>query len=185
MSILSRILPGLFGRKRRNPLPSQRSRSQARGDLLFRAIRQVVTEHEIPPNWIGAETIPARAPSDKGGIHLRLVLRTADSRLLSSLVALERAIEVRLAQLDSQASNWMKGVSWRLDVPFDSAAGDLPGPDFWRLTPTPRTLAVQPLAAQEGRELLSRRLASRDRDFNRTVQEAPPDFLPTEPMLVP
>jgi hypothetical protein len=168
----------LWGRRAgpADPVPAVDSTEQ-RLLALSGAVRDTLRKHGIPASWIGAETLPAKNPSEIRGVHLRLVVKKAEPRLLVHLVALQRAIQVRLAEFDARSSQWLVGTSWRLDVPLGSETSNLPGPDFWEPVTPPAVAA----ARQKMRETVSQQLAARDRAFVRTTWDSP-DFLPTQPM---
>jgi hypothetical protein len=173
-----RFISFLAGRRagQRNTAPAVDSTEQ-RLLALSGAVRDTLHKHGIPASWIGAETLPAKTPSEIGGVHLRLVVKKAEPKLLVHLVALQRAIQVRLAQFDGRSSQWLVGTSWRLDVPLGSETSNLPGPDFWQPGAAPAVAA----ARQKMRDTVSQQLAARDRAFVRTTEESP-DFLPTQPV---
>lgn len=173
-----RFLSFLSGRHagRANTDPAVDSTEQ-RLLALSGAVRDTLRKHGIPASWIGAETLPAKTPSELRGLHLRLVVKRAEPKLLMHLVALQRAIQVRLAQFDGRSSQWLVGTSWRLDVPLGSETSSLPGPDFWQAGSPPQVAA----ARQKMRDTVSQQLAARDRAFVRTTWESP-DFLPTQPI---
>lgn len=152
-------------------------RTEQRLLALSSAVRDTLRKHGIPASWIGAETLPAKTPSELRGLHLRLVVKKAEPKLLIHLVALQRAIQVRLAQSDGHSSQWLVGTSWRLDVPLGTETSNLPGPDFWQSGAPPAVAA----ARQKMRDTVSQQLAARDRAFVRTTWESP-DFLPTQPI---
>jgi hypothetical protein len=173
-----RFISFLSGRRsgRADTVPAVDSTEQ-RLLALSDAVRDTLRKHGIPASWIGAETLPAKTPSEFRGVHLRLVVKKAEPKLLVHLVALQRAIQVRLAQFDGRSSQWLVGTSWRLDVPLGSETSNLPGPDFWQsASPSAATAA-----RQKTRDRVSQQLAARDRAFARTTWESP-DFMPTQPI---
>jgi hypothetical protein len=171
--------------RRPNKVPSARSVDEAMGKQRLAAISAAVGEtmrmHGIPVPWVGAETLPARTPADQKGVHLRLVIRNADPKLLLHIHPLQEAILARLAQLDAQCAQWLMGTSWRLDVPLASQKCRLPGPKFWQgssaqepagAPSTARPAPESPAASGvhvSAREIVSRQLAARDRAFARTT----------------
>lgn len=161
---------------------------------LSAATTDILRKHGIPAAWIAAETLSARTPSDQRGVHLRLVVRTTNPKLLHHVFALQQAIQARLAQRDAHCAQWLVGTSWRLELPAASKAGELPGPEFWQgssgaaasaaSTAPAAPVATAPRRAQpSAREIVSRKLAARDRAFASTTWESP-DFLPTQPIGV-
>lgn len=173
-----RLISFFSGRRggRPDPLPEADTTEQ-RLLALCGAVRDTLRKHGIPASWVGAETLPAKTPSELRGVHLRLVVKNADPKLLVHLLALQRAIQVRLAQVDARSSQWLMGTSWRLDVPLGTETSALPGPDFWQASLPPAAAA----ARQKLRDAVSQQLSTRDRAFARTTWESP-DFAPTQPI---
>lgn len=164
----------LFAPRRGLPPPAPRMSSVAessvtdsRRELLLIAVRDVLRRHGIPQHWIAPEPQGVMTRQRERGMHLRLVLREWQPRLLACSVALQRAVRTRVLRLDPLSPAWFTGVSWRFDLVDESGCPDLPPPEEWQL------------AAESGAALLQ----ERDRAF-RGRGDAP-DFCPTQPMLHP
>ena len=155
--------------------------TEARLLALSRAVGETLRKHGIPPSWVGAETLPAKTPSEQKGVHLRLVVRNANPRLLVHLHALQRAIQIRLGQSDAHAAQWLMGTSWRIDVPLGSDTSVLPGPEFWQRDFKGPASSSSSGGQDSARERVERRLAMRDAAFTPTISDSP-EFLPTQPV---
>ena len=176
-----KFLPFLRGRQDERGRRQNAASTEARLLALSRAVGDTLRKHGIPASWVGAETLPAKTPSEQKGVHLRLVVRNANPRLLVHLHALQRAIHTRLGHTDAQAAQWLMGTSWRLDVPLGSDTYELPGPEFWQGNfkgPVSRPASGVQDAA---RDTVVRKLAMRDAAFTPTTWDSP-EFLPTQPI---
>lgn len=176
-----KFLPFLRGREDERTRGQKAPSTEARLLALSRAVGDTLRMHGIPSSWVGAETLPAKTPSEQKGVHLRLIVRNANPRLLVHLHALQRAIHTRLSHTDAHAAQWLMGTSWRLDVPLGSDTYELPGPDFWQgkfKGPVSRPASGVPDSA---RDTVARQLAMRDAVFTSTNRDSP-EFLPTQPI---
>lgn len=118
-----------------------------RRELLRLAIRSTLNRHGIPIHWLGAEVVSAKAGGREPGLHLRLLIRHWDPRLLTHAVALQNSLIERIMSFDPLASNWLSGISWQFDLPDESLCPALPPAETWAArTTTPVTPA--PVRAQ-------------------------------------
>src|SRR5689334_8676841 len=79
-------------------LPSSPGPSDARGqatspastrrEMLRMALRSTLSRHGIPAAWIGAEMVVSTSRNREPGVHLRLLIRHWDPRLLEHTAAL-------------------------------------------------------------------------------------------------
>jgi hypothetical protein len=99
-------------------------------------------------------------------MHLRLVLREWQPRLLACSVALQRAVRTRVLRLDPLSPAWFTGVSWRFDLVDESGCPELPPPEEWQS------------AAGTAATLLQ----ERDQAFRGRGEAS--DFCPTQPMVL-
>ena len=102
---------------------SAATQSQARHEIVRLALRDVLTRHDIPAEWIGFEVLwtarpksPPKAPRSPA-MHLQLLIRHVEPELLSQALAFERALVKRLHLFDPKASAWLGRVSWQFDLP--------------------------------------------------------------------
>lgn len=142
MSLLSR----LFKSSRSLPAVSQpyplspsvnpvNSPTVIRRELLRVVLRDTLGKHGIPANWIGCEVLVSSANSREPGVHLRLVLRHWDARLMLCAPALQKSLQLRLEQFDPLAMHWFRGMSWQFDLPDASICPPLPSDTVWTHAP--------------------------------------------------
>lgn len=136
MGFLSR----LFG-SRPEPSPPSRppstmsqpsSRNATRRELVRVALRDTLTRHGIPGEWIGLDALSAVTRGREPGLHLRLVLRHWEPQLLACAVAIQKSVAQRVLLLDPLAGNWMTGISWQFAPADESACAPLPPAGHWK-----------------------------------------------------
>lgn len=119
----------------------------SRRELIRVALRSTLDRYGVPPAWIGAEVLQASAHGREPGIHLRLLIRHWEPRLLSHCVALQNAVIVRLLALDPLASHWLMGISWQFALADESACPAMPPAGTWVAASDP---AAESAAADSG-----------------------------------
>lgn len=154
---------------------SESARDETRRELLSLAVRDTLRKHGIPTHWISAETHSAMTGNRVRGMHLRLVVREWQPKLLAYTVALQKAVQARLIRLDPLAPSWIAGVSWRFEVVDEAPCPELPAAHYWQAA---REEKAKPLGT---RALLDALLSSREQN-PRGLAEGSSDFRPTEPM---
>lgn len=107
------------------------SQAGSRRELLRLVLRNTLNRHGIPTTWIGSEMLLATSRGREPGIHLRLLIRHWDPRLLSCAVALQNSLIVRLLAFDPLASSWLMGISWQFALPDEAACPPMPHPGSW------------------------------------------------------
>jgi hypothetical protein len=180
---------------------SQVSQHSLRKDLLKVVLRETLMRNGIPSSWIAADLLRSTNTKKEAGVHVRLLIRHWDQRLLACGVAFEQHFYKRLVAMDPQAGNWLMGVSWQYAMEDLSACPPMPHPGAWTSTEaTPIADAhppVLPAAAgpqgdviegpvmipqtqDEVRADLERLLALRDDDIKRHTSKT--SFETTQPV---
>ena len=147
------------------------------------ALRDTLKKYDLPAGSITVETLPDIAAGHDGAVHVQLVFRHAQPRLLSYAIALEVAVRGRLARLDPLSPSWISGLSWRFD-PVDRAQwSHLPAGGPLNLVSAPRTPAAIPRkpAARSPKASLEGLLSSGDAAFQGRG-DGHLEFSPTLPM---
>lgn len=115
-------------------------------ELLRVVLRDTLNRHGIPTAWIGAEMLVAHRQGHEAGMHLRLLIRHWEPRLLVHCVALQRSLREHVVAFDPQSQVWFMGVSWQFALDDESACPEMPPPIVWKLpsevpahTPVPLT----------------------------------------------
>lgn len=112
--------------------PSQTSPHALRKDLLKAAMRDTLLRNGIPEHWLAADLLRTNSPARKEqGVHVRLLVKHWDARLVQYGVALEQDFYQRLLVLDPLAASWLMGFSWQFAMSDLSACPPLPHPGSW------------------------------------------------------
>lgn len=115
-------------------------------DIIAAALRDTLARTGIPAGWISAETLAAKSRTGVVGVHLRIVVRHWDPRLMLRLVPLQNALLVRVHRIDPVAEQWLLGITWQLSLPDESVCPPLPHPGSW--TALADAQQAQPASAQ-------------------------------------
>lgn len=88
-------------------------------EMVRLALRDMLTRHDIPAAWIDFEVfwLPRSKTLGAPAMHLQLLIKHLEPRLLSHGLSFQRSLLKRLSLFDPQASAWLGSVSWQFDVP--------------------------------------------------------------------
>lgn len=192
MSIFSRMFPGKAQEPERSSPPSQLdalaetrviedgSRNATRRELIRVVVRDTLRKHGIPAHWVQCEVLVVVGRSERTRMHVRLILKHWDERLLRYAYAFERSMVAEIGRFEPLYAQWLSSVSWQ--IPADSACPypEMPDPSTWQKPDEP---SEDPEV--ELREDLERLFAIRDLEKVRHAAMASSDpvsdFQNTEP----
>jgi len=117
------------------------STSGVRRELLRVVLRDTLSRHGIPVHWVDCEMLTTTRRDGEAGMHMRLLLRHWEPRLLQYAMALQQNVQQDLMQFDPMAQQWLRGISWQFELPDATLCPRLPDPSTWREAP-PITEAV-------------------------------------------
>ncbi|MEP6790481.1 MAG: hypothetical protein ABI907_03865 [Ramlibacter sp.] len=197
MSFLSRLFPP--APKAAAPQPTQSSKSLAtsqlstRRELLRVVLRDTLIKHGIPTAWVGAEMVQAMGRSREPGMHMRLLVRHWDPRLLNYGVAFEKSFAARVMVFDPTAATWLAGISWQFALLDEDVCPPLPEPGTWNAplaaAAAAAEIAVVDAARPDARAELDRLFAETDaKKLKRYADDMDepgekPNFEATQPMF--
>lgn len=170
--------------------------ASVRKDLLKVVLRETLMRNGIPMDWMSADMLRTTSSRRDQGIHVRLLVRHWDPRLMVHGVALEQDFYHRLLLLDPTAPSWLMGFSWQFTLPDLAVCPSLPHPGSWTAQASeprgdrpPTTTAgdiiegpvVIPQTQEDVRADLERLMAARDGDHKRNGPRED-GFAPTRPV---
>jgi hypothetical protein len=176
------LIRGIFSPapSRRAPAPSTGSRSsqnEIRRELIRVALRYTLARHGIPSAWLESQLMLIKKAGRDPGIHVRLLIRHLDPRLLSHGLAFQRSLIKRINTFDPKSMGWLNGVSWQFALAEAAVVADLPT----RVMP-PRTRAMAaalPDPETDQMEALRRLFTAGDAARSRDSLHG--DFVETQP----
>ncbi|MDP3604464.1 MAG: hypothetical protein Q8R59_01810 [Polaromonas sp.] len=130
------------------------SDNATRRQLVQMMLRDGLRKHGIPPGWVECRILVVNSRSRGQGLYLNLVMRHWDMLLLTYAHAFQQQLLSAITEFEPQASVWLHGISWELDVGDTCPYLDMPDPSIWvdilaSDTPAPRAVrAAAPAAAK-------------------------------------
>lgn len=132
---------------RDNPLTIEDGSDNAtRRQLVQVLLRDALRKYGIPLRWIDCQVMLVSSRSRGPGMYVRLVVRQWDDRLLNYAHAFQTALMVEITRFEPQASQWLHGISWQLEVSDTCPYRTMPEKSFWAdpVTPPPQISRVSP-----------------------------------------
>jgi hypothetical protein len=132
---------------RDNPLTIEDGSDNAtRRQLVQVLLRDALRKYGIPLRWIDCQVMLVSSRSRGPGMYVRLVVRQWDDRLLNYAHAFQTALMVEITRFEPQASQWLHGISWQLEVGDSCPYLTMPEKAFWSdpVTPPPQISRVSP-----------------------------------------
>ena len=112
----------------KSPISQENS---SRRELLRLVLRDTLNRTGIPTAWLGADLLAATSRGREPGIHVRLLLKHWDPRLMLHGIAFEQAYRKRVMTLDPLAEHWLLGISWQFALEDESECPPMPHPGIW------------------------------------------------------
>lgn len=112
-----------------------------RRQVLQTALRDTLIRYRIPSSGVGCETLLSSRNAVAPTVHVRLLVKDFEPRLLTQALAFQAAFLKRLTSFDPKVVDWLSGISWQFEAPGDSLFSDIP------TAPQRQPAAAAPLAA--------------------------------------
>lgn len=130
---------------RSKPAPMNHSHTQSarnasaqqytlRRQVLQTALRDTLIRYRIPSSGVGCETLLSSRNAIAPTVHVRLLVKDFEPRLLTQALAFQKAFLKRLTSFDPKVVDWLSGVSWQFEEPGDSLFSDIPAASQQRST---------------------------------------------------
>jgi hypothetical protein len=157
-----------------------------RRQLVQVLLRDCLRRHGVPPGWVECQMLLVNSRSRGPGLHVRLVIRHWDARLMTYAFAFQKELLAAITQFEPQSATWLHGLSWEFNIGDDCPYPDMPDAAVWR---TPVVAAAVAATVDADAEVLQdlqdlqRMFAVRDADIGqqRATGSAVVDFQNTEP----
>jgi hypothetical protein len=107
------------------------SDNATRRQLVQMMLRDGLRKHGIPPGWVECRILVVNSRSRGQGLYLNLVMRHWDMLLLTYAHAFQQQLLSAITEFEPQASVWLHGISWELDVDDTCPYLDMPDPSIW------------------------------------------------------
>lgn len=107
------------------------SDNATRRQLVQMMLRDGLRKHGIPPGWVECRILVVNSRSRGQGLYLNLVMRHWDMLLLTYAHAFQQQLLSAITEFEPQASVWLHGISWELDVGDTCPYLDMPDPSIW------------------------------------------------------
>ncbi len=130
-----------------------------RRELLRVRTRNTLRLAGIPESWIEAQVLLEPA-GGRTFMHLRLVVRHWDPRLMRYAIAFQRKLMEEIERIDPQAARWLLSIVWAFAPELETPDPELPQPSAWL------GLEAKPSGHDELESDLARLYAVRDADLS-------------------
>ena len=158
------------------------AQSATRRELVRMLTRDSLRFSGIPDGWVESQVLFELVRPGQACIHLRLVVRHWDERLLQYAAAFQRRLRSEIERFEPGAREWLLSIAWQYDVDDQCPFLIMPDPASWGGTGTTSAPAVESAASQEEDEMqadLARLFEVRDAHLAESVWDpANPASLP-------
>jgi hypothetical protein len=170
------------------------ARSTPRRDLVQVVLRETMRKHGIPSDWMDCLILSVVSKSRGTGMHVQLVVKQGDDRLVTYVHAFQESFLEELARFDRKARDQVFSLSWQFQGKPAQRNTEMPEPASWGGKPSApaplempgRTPKPAPKEAEPDEDLqkdLQALFAIRDAALSKQPPPDPdrPDFEPTRP----
>ena len=141
---MQKFFSKLFQRNKPDAAPSQGpntghglsiqdgSESAMRRQLVQVLLRDVLRKSGIPPGWIECHMLTVSSRSLGNGLYLRLIVKHWDPRLMDYAFAFQNTLMTDIEKFEPNASSWLHGISWQLELGDSCPYQTLPEKAYWQ-----------------------------------------------------
>lgn len=133
-----------------------------RRELLRVRTRNTLRLAGIPESWIEPQVL-LEPEGGRTFLHLRLVVRHWDERLLRYAVAFQTLLMAEIERIDPQAHEWLLSIVWCFPLDMTCPYPELPQPSEWLDTKAPASDAAR--EADDVQSDVAQLLALRDAEL--------------------
>ena len=150
------------------------TQASKRRELVRVLTRDTLRATGVPESWVESQILLELSRGGQPFIHLRLVVKHWDERLMKYAVAFQRRLLLEISQFEPNVREWLLSITWQYEVGDVCPYLDMPDPATWAAAAA-RAQIRQPAAApvqappvlprDELQEDLARLYAVRDADL--------------------
>jgi hypothetical protein len=107
------------------------ARNAPRREVVQVVLRESMRMHGIPSDWIECKILSVSSTTRGPGMHVVLVIREGEDRLVTYVHAFQDAFMRELVMMEPRAVDWVFSVSWQFEGNHDAAATKMPDPASW------------------------------------------------------
>lgn len=107
------------------------AQANTRRELVRMLTRDTLRACGIPERWVEAQILLEPARNGQTYIHLHLVLKQWDERMLKFGLAFQRKLRAELERIEPGAREWLLSVAWQYDVGDQCPYLKMPEPSVW------------------------------------------------------
>ncbi|MEP6790632.1 MAG: hypothetical protein ABI907_04630 [Ramlibacter sp.] len=108
----------------------QGSRNAPRRELVQVVLRDTMRRHGIPSAWIDCRILSVVSRSNATGMHVQLVVRDGEDRLLAYVPAFQSSFLQGIEKFEPKCSEWLLSLSWQFPG-ISSSTPAMPDPAAW------------------------------------------------------
>lgn len=154
--------------------PAADSQSIKRRELVRMLTRDMQRITGIPDGWIDSQVLLELGQSGQTLVHLRLIVRHWDERLLKYAVAFQRRLREEVERYEPEARQWLLSITWQYEVGTQCPFQAMPEAASWTAAraavakpePEPEPISPRDEEEEQMRVDLERLFAVRDANLN-------------------
>jgi hypothetical protein len=105
----------------------QSTKNAPRRELVQVVLRDTMRQHSIPSDWIDCRILSVVSKSPQSGLHVTLIVRNGQDRLLTYVPAFQESFMDALRRFEPRAAAWLLSLSWQFEGGGSASAADWPG----------------------------------------------------------
>jgi hypothetical protein len=106
------------------------ARNAPRRELVQVVLRDIMRRHGIPSAWIDCRILSVVSRSSATGMHVQLVVREAEDRLLVFVPAFQTSFMDEIERFEPKAHEWLLSLSWQFPG-LRGVTPAMPDPTAW------------------------------------------------------
>ncbi len=137
------------------------AQASKRRELVRVLTRDTLRATGIPESWVESHILLELSRGGQPFIHLRLIVKHWDDRLLKYAVAFQRRLMAEIAQFEPNVREWLLSITWQYEVGDACPYLDMPEAASWasRVTPAAPVAPLVPAKPVPPRDELQEDLA--------------------------